>query len=642
MLVGTAGHIDHGKTTLVKALTGVDADRLPEEKKRGITVDLGYAYTPLSNGSVLGFVDVPGHEKLIHNMLAGATSIDFVLLVIAADDGPMPQTREHLELLELLGLNKGVIAITKTDAVSAGRLQEVQQEVAELVATSVLQDSPLFLVSSLKGDGVNQLKAYLDQQALALPVDDAGGRFRLAIDRAFTLKGVGTVVTGTALAGKVVLDDELKITPAGFNARVRGLHVQDQKAESGHAGQRCAIALKGDFEKKDIHRGMWLLDSQLAMPLSRFQGYLKVPASQKAVKHLQTVHVHLGTEDIVGRVGLLDCKKVEPGETALVEIQLDRDTLAINGDRFILRDAGAQRTVGGGRVLDIFPPKRYKRTDERLHYLKIASELKPSKALQALLPLSTTGVDLQQFAWSWNLDETSIKTMIAELKLKVVTDGDTQLVFSALSWQGLKDKLLEKLQQDHEQAPDMVGVEPSRLRRMVSVKLVASVFETLCLELIHGGKLIKTRAWYHLPDHKAVLSEEDRKLFMELKPLLDSAAFNPPRVRDVARQVALPEYEVRRLFKRLSRVGELYPIARDHYYTAEAIAELAEVVRHLNDLPLGARIATLRDEVFSDGSGGRKVATQILEFFDRVGYTRRLQDEHVLRDPDAEQAWNLR
>ena len=293
MLIGTAGHIDHGKTTLVKALTGVDADRLPEEKSRGITLDLGYAYTPLPDGSVLGFVDVPGHEKLIHNMLAGVTGIDFVLLVIAADDGPMPQTREHLELLDLLGLTHGAIALTKIDAVAPQRLTEARQEIAAL-------------------------RAHLEAAAASMHQRSAAGRFRLAIDRCFTLTGIGTVVTGTAHSGKIGVGESVVVSPPGFKARVRGLHVQDRPAESGQAGERIALALAGDFEKKDIARGMWVVDPALALPLTRFHGELRVPAGQKPLTHLQTVHVHLGTEDILGRVALLDCPEVEAGSTALV------------------------------------------------------------------------------------------------------------------------------------------------------------------------------------------------------------------------------------------------------------------------------------------------------------------------------------
>ena len=369
MIVGTAGHIDHGKTTLVKALTGVDADRLPEEKARGITLDLGYAYTPLVDGSVLGFIDVPGHEKLIHNMLAGATGIDYVLLVVAADDGPMPQTREHLELLGLLGLDRGAVALTKCDAVDAARIVAARGEIAALLAGSPLAASPVFEVAAPTGVGVPALRAHLEAAAAGLGPRRADGRFRLAIDRCFTLLGIGTVVTGTAFSGRVGAGDTAIIAPAGSNglrARVRSLHVQDRPAESGQAGERCALALAGDFEKSDVARGMWLVDPAAALPLTRFQAELRVPASQNTLKHWTAVHVHLGAADILGRVALLDTAEVGAGGTALAEIVLERETLAVRGDRFILRDAGAQRTVAGGRVLDVFPPTRHKRSPARL------------------------------------------------------------------------------------------------------------------------------------------------------------------------------------------------------------------------------------------------------------------------------------
>lgn len=640
MLIGTAGHIDHGKTTLVKALTGVDADRLPEEKQRGITVDLGYAYTPLDDGTMLGFIDVPGHEKLVHNMLAGVTSIDFVLLIVAADDGLMPQTLEHLELVDLLGIQQGAVALTKIDRVSSERLQQVKQQILELLSASGLANSPIFEVSAIQNIGICELRDYLQHQAHARSLPSAQGRFRMAIDRAFTLKGIGTVVTGTALSGQIRLEDSLVISPPGFQARVRGLHVQDRKADSGQAGQRCAVALKGDFEKSDIHRGMWLTDTQLAMTLTRFQAWLRVPAGQGAVKHLQSVHVHIGTDDIVGRISLLDCKKVEPGDTALAEIQLDRQTLALNGDRFILRDAGAQRTVGGGRVLDIFPPRRYKRTPQRLEWLTIAAQQDSQALLKWMSRDSKLGIDLQQFALSWNLESDQVKQFCHELGLKLIDDQKSLYALSNQAWLDLQTEIESRLAAEHERVPDMTGVETERLRRMISPQLPQALFTALCDHLMLAGRLNKTRAWLHLPSHKAELSDEDRSLFNQLKPLLDASPYNPPRVRDVARQVSIPEYEVRKLFKRLSRVGELYPLARDHYFTAQTVAELAELIRELSLSEQGARIATLRDRLFSEGGGGRKVAQQILEFFDRVGYTRRMRDEHRLRHQETDYAWS--
>jgi selenocysteine-specific elongation factor len=640
VIVGTAGHIDHGKTTLVKALTGVDADRLPEEKARGITLDLGYAYTPLPDGGVLGFVDVPGHEKLVRNMLAGATGIDFALLVVAADDGPMPQTREHLELLDLLGLVHGAVALTKCDLVAADRIAEARGELATLLSGSPLAGCPLFDLAATSGTGVPALRAHLEAVAAGLPPRQAGGGFRLAIDRCFSLAGAGTVVTGTAHAGKVGAGDTVIISPPGLKARVRSLHVQDRPAQQGHAGERIALALAGDIGKADIARGMWVVDPALAHPLTRFHGELRVPAGQPAMKHLQSVHVHLGTEDILGRVALLDCAEVGAGGTALVEILLERETLALRGDRFVLRDAGAQRNVAGGRVLDIFPPTRHKRSAERLALLAALRDDDPLPALALLAAQGHAGVDLGRHALARNLAPAEAEVLWSRAGLKQVRDGETQLGFSAGAWDGLAQRLLDALAREHERAPDLAGVERERLRRMTSANLPRAAFDALVGELLAAGKVAQTRAWLHLPQHVASVSAADRDLFAVLKPLLDAQPFNPPRVRDVFRASGTAEDTVRQLFRRLARGGELFPVAHDHFFTAAAVAELAAIVARLDAEKGAALAADLRDIIYADGGGGRKVAIQILEFFDRIGYTRRVRDEHRLRVESSGQPWH--
>ncbi|MBI5109574.1 MAG: selenocysteine-specific translation elongation factor [Rhodocyclales bacterium] len=642
MIVGTAGHIDHGKTTLVKALTGVDADRLPEEKARGITLDLGYAYTPLADGSVLGFIDVPGHEKLIHNMLAGATGIDYVLLVVAADDGPMPQTREHLELLGLLGLDRGAVALTKCDAVDAARVAEARGEIAALLADSPLAASPVFDVAATTGVGVPALRAHLDAAASGLGTRRADGRFRLAIDRCFTLSGIGTVVTGTAFSGRVGAGDTAILAPAGgkgLKARVKSLHVQDRPADFGQAGERCALALSGDFEKKDVARGMWLVDPAAARSLTRFQAELRVPASQNVLKHWTAVHVHLGAADILGRVALLDCTEVAPGGTALAEIILERETLAVRGDRFILRDAGARRTVAGGRVLDIFPPTRHKRSPARLELLAAMREDDPAATLALLAARAPAGVDLARFAANWNLSLPAADALWPAAGLRVVAVGDERIGFAATAWQALGEKLLLALAEDHRRAPDMAGVERERLRRMTLANLSRGAFDALVGELLAAGRLVQSRAWLHLPEHQASVSAADRDLFAVLKPLLDGNPYNPPRVRDVFRASGTAEDTVRQLFRRVARSGEIYPVAHDHYFTAAAVAELAAIVARLHAEHGTARAAALRDAIYDGGGGGRKVAIQILEFFDRIGYTRRVRDEHVLRSSSDDHAW---
>ena len=635
MLVGTAGHIDHGKTTLVKALTGVDCDRLKEEKARGITLDLGYAYSQLPDGSVLGFIDVPGHEKLIHNMLAGATGIDFVLLVVAADDGPMPQTREHLELIDLLGLTRGAVALTKCDMVDAARIDAAKAGIAEMLAGTALAGSPVFPLSAVSGEGVPALRMHIEAAAASHRARSASGRFRLAIDRAFTLSGVGTVVTGTAHAGKVSRGDTPLISPPGYKARVRGLHVQDRPAESGQAGDRCALALTGNFGKADIARGMWLVAPVLHHPLTRFHAELRVPADQPELKHWHAVHVHIAASDVTGRVALLDCEKVGAGGTALAEIILDREILTVRGDRFVLRDAGAMRTVAGGRVLDCFPPTRHKRTPERLALLAAMRDDDPAATLAMMAERSPAGIDLTRFAANWNLDDEAATALWRRAGLRVIGDAG----FPQDQWAALRTRLLDALAREHERAPDMAGAERERLRRMTLATLPRAAFDALVDELMAKGELAQTRAWLHLPTHRASVSSADRDLFATLKPLLDARPYNPPRVRDVFKATGTPEDAVRQLFRRVARAGELYPVAHDHYFTAAAVGDLAIIVADLHAKHGAARAADLRDAIYGEGGGGRKVAIQILEFFDRVGYTRRVRDDHVLRADAAAHQW---
>jgi selenocysteine-specific elongation factor len=354
---------------------------------------------------------------------------------------------------------------------------------------------------------------------------------------------------------------------------------------------------------------------------------------------LQTVHVHLGTEDILGRVALLDCQEVDAGSTALVEILLERETLALRGDRFILRDAGAQRTVAGGRVLDIFPPVRHKRSPQRLALLDAMRRDDPAVTLGLLAEQATAGIDLDRFAVSWNLSEADTESLWQRAGLRVIRDGNASLGFTAAAWTALEAKLLDALAREHERAPDMIGVERERLRRMTAAHLPRPAFDALANELLAANRIAQTRAWLHLPAHRASVTAAARELFAALKPLLDAAPYNPPRVRDVFKAMGTPEETVRQLFKRLARAGELYPVAHDHYYTAAAVAELANIVHSLNDEHGAARAAALRDIIFGDGSGGRKVAIQILEFFDRIGYTRRVRDDHVLRREGAMPDW---
>ncbi|MFA7680578.1 MAG: selenocysteine-specific translation elongation factor, partial [Pigmentiphaga sp.] len=380
MIVGTAGHIDHGKTTLVQALTGVDTDRLKEEKARGISIELGYAYTPMANGDILGFIDVPGHERLIHTMAAGASGIDFGLLVIAADDGVMPQTREHLAILSLLGLTDGAVALSKADRVEAARLDEVRQEIRALVAGSFLQDMPVFCVSATSpGDaGVDRLRAHLHETAQGLLARGTAGLFRLAIDRAFTLKGHGTVVTGTVHDGVLDLHGDaidLRLMPSGQTLRVRSIHAQNQASPQARAGQRCALNL-GGIDKDAISRGDWVADARCFLPSRNIDVAVRLlPDAGNPIRTWSPLHVHLGAAHFVAHAVPLSSAALGAGESGWVQLVFDQAVCAMVGDRFILRDAQARHTVGGGQVLDPNAPQRKRRSPERLAWLRSVERL---------------------------------------------------------------------------------------------------------------------------------------------------------------------------------------------------------------------------------------------------------------------------
>lgn len=387
MIVGTAGHIDHGKTTLVRALTGVDTDRLKEEKERGISIELGYAYTPLPNGEILGFVDVPGHERLVHTMVAGACGIDFALLVIAADDGVMPQTREHLAILQLLGISRGAVALTKIDRVDHQRVFEVETEIKQLLAHTPLNDAPVFQVNATDaGDrGTDALRQHLHESAAHMTARQDDGLFRLAVDRVFTLPGHGTIVAGTVFSGRIHVGDTATAMPRNLPVRVRSIHAQNRPDERGCAGQRCALNLAG-IDKNAISRGDWLGDPRVLVSTKRVD--VRMYLLERSGLRLATwspVHVHIGTAHCPAHLVLLESEHLAAGESARVQFVFDTATCALPGDRFIVRDSQAAHTIGGGVVLDSSAPSRRRRSDERLRYLDAIERMLAGGGLEPLL-----------------------------------------------------------------------------------------------------------------------------------------------------------------------------------------------------------------------------------------------------------------
>lgn len=627
MIVGTAGHIDHGKTSLVRALTGVDTDRLKEEKTRGISVDLGFAYLPTPDGGILGFIDVPGHERFVHNMLAGATGIDFVLLVVAADDGVMPQTIEHLAIINLLGISHGVVAITKADLVDADRLAEVRNEIANVLAPTGLADAEMFAVSSQTGQGISELRDRLFSEAKAQQSHSAKGRFRLAVDRSFTLPGAGTVVTGTVLSGSVDVGDQVTISPSGKSARVRAIHAQNQPAQTSRAGDRCALNLVGDSISKDaIARGDVVLDPELHAPADRIDAIVRVLASEtKPLTQWMPVRLHHAAAEVGARVVLLGDEPVPSGGEAFVQLVLERPVATAAGDRFVLRDTTAQRTIGGGSFIDLRAPTRKRRTPERVAQLEALAIPDSEKALSALLDRAPGYLDFSAFVRDHAISAAERDAMIARMSLLRLPTAKTEYVISPVGWLRLKNDILAVLKKFHADNPNLAGIGLERLRLQLEPRLPAPAFAALLQGLVRTKDITLDGSWIRLPGHEVHLTPQDEAMWTKIKPyIMDAARFRPPRVRDIAGYICVPEQEVRRLLKLLGRMGRVDEVAHDHFFLRETVAEMVEIMTNLSaKIPDGQfTAAQFRDCL----DNGRKVAIQILEFFDRHGVTIRRGD----------------
>jgi len=623
MIVGTAGHIDHGKTTLTRALTGVDTDRLKEEKARGISIELGYAYLPLDDGGVLGVIDVPGHEKFIRTMASGVTGIDVAMLVVAADDGIMPQTREHLAILQLLGVRRGVVALTKGDRADPDRILEVERDIHALLAATPFADAAIFRTSAtVPGDpGVAALLAHLRTIEAALPDRKEARLFRLGVDRVFTLSGQGTVVTGTALAGSVAIGDSVVLAPSGKGARVRAVHAQNRAAECGQAGQRLALNLAG-VAREDIERGSWIVDPRMSACSERLDAELQLlPDAGSALKAWSPVHVHIGAAHHTANLVPLDDDQLQPGQRGSVQLVFEQPLHTVPGDRFVVRNAQATQTIGGGTVLDPFGAARKRRSPARLAWLEALAAFVDSGDAASLLrasPSGLTGAELVRLT-QLPLDRMALPADTLRLPL---AGGDVLLVDPAML-APLQDKVLATLADFHARQPDEAGPELWRLKRMAAPDAGDALWSGLTARMLEGGLLARSGHSLHLPGHSVALSAFEEALAARLLPALEAGRYDPPWVRDLAKTCDVAEDSVRALLRKLARAGQLSQVVPDLFYHPARLAELAQIVAGLPEVQAAA---------FRDATGlGRKRAIQILEFFDRVGYTRRVRNSHMLR-----------
>ena len=616
MIFVTAGHVDHGKTALLEALTGTNTAHLPEEKKRGLTIDLGYAYMPYTDANgqaaVLGFIDVPGHQKFLSNMLAGLGGVDHALLVVSAEEGVKPQTVEHLTLLGLLHFRQITLVITKADRVEPAKIETLISQIHQKFPQ--LTDALYFVTSAYTGQGITELRDYLITHAAASQLTEKP--FRYAIDRVFSVKGAGVVVTGTAVSGTVHVGDSLYLSN-GEKVRIKAIHAQNQPSEQGVAGERLALNL-ANVEKAEMTRGDWL--AALAPDFATDRITVRFQA-QAPLKESNAVHLYHFASHTTAKFNLLSDKQAVKFSQGFAEIILDTPLHIAVGDKLILRSGDDQQTLAGAVVVEIDSPKRHKRTETRLaEVAQLAAAQTPSA--YAAVYLAQKAVEAAKLQWMLQLSEAEL----AALDL-----GSSQKwLYQAGFKQQLQAQVLEKMAAYHAEHQDQLGVTKARLYRMALLAQPEALANFLIDTLIEEKQLLQTRGWIHLPDHRIEFDAKELPIWQQIQPLF-AATTQALWVREVAQALSLDETFTRNLLYKAGKLGYLIPIVKDRFLLSEQIAAFADLIRAFIAEHGEISVNQLRDEI----QYGRKLTVQLIEYSDRTGFLRRKGNVHLLRDQET-------
>ena len=635
-IIGTAGHIDHGKTALIKALTGHDTDRLKEEKERGISIDLGFAYFTLPDGTRAGIVDVPGHERFIRNMLAGAHGIDLVLFTIAADDGVMPQSEEHLDILHLLGTRRGIFLITKADLVDDARIAEVRDEIELLADGTTLADAPVIAVSSMTGRGLDELRAEMIRRLDGFEARRATGIFRLPLDRAFVIKGHGTVVTGTAMGATVAVGQKLRVLPSGVEVRARSIQVHGESVERAGLCQRVAINLTG-AEKIELKRGDVIAEERLDLTTERFDARLEIrPAAKRSLKSNERVRIFIGTAETIARAIILDdAASIAPKSRGLAQLVLDEPVVALSGDRFIVRDQTNVRTLGGGIVLNPLGRRTRKPLEAyRKNLAALDAEMSPV-SIEALLNLQEAlALTSTRIAQTMNLPMPEVEAALKDSRFVKLSMGDEEGYTTASKWNELKAFALAALANHHASEPLSPGLEMEALRSRLPYEIGARNYRALADRLARETDIVREESTLRLKTHRVKIGESDGKLVARIEEELRKGAFQPPELKQLAEALKLPASELgklRSVMSALEREHKVVKVASDLYYAHESFdAARAHLTGYLHTHP-EITAATYRDLL----GASRKYAIALLDHFDHAGVTTRVGDVRKLRQPSA-------
>jgi len=631
LILGTAGHIDHGKTSLVRVLTGVDTDRLPEEKARGITIELGFANMLLAGDIQLGIVDVPGHERFVRAMVAGVGGMDIVMLVIAADEGVMPQTREHLEICRLLGVRRGIVALTKRDMVDSDWLGLVTEEVRDFVAGSFLEEAPIVPVSSRTGEGTEQLKSELLKMAMGLDQKRSEGPFRLPVDRGFTVAGFGTVVTGTLLSGQIRVGDEVELFPTGILTKIRGVQAHGSNADVGMAGQRLALNLQG-VDKNQVSRGYVVAPRGIYRATKDVDveiTYLK--SAPRPLKHRSILSLHSATYEVAAQVILFNKEVLEPGESAFVHLRLAHPVLLLNGDPFVLRTSSPSTTVGGGIILDPSPPRRRRRSVEALELLESMSLGDEAEMAERLVSASLlSGISFYELARRTGL---SAKRLDMALSIPLSSGNVIQMVrdpkifLSRKSFVDLCEKLLQELDTYLANNPLKEGISREELKTRLPSRSDQRFFTPCLLHLEGEHNVIAERDLVKLPGRKGLVVAGNAEIQRNLMELLTRGGAEPPTLKELCDTLQMPEKLVLEHLNLLAREGRIVKIKSDMFYALEPIQAISQsLVEHLRAK------GEITPPEFRELTGlSRKFMIPLLEYFDSLKITLRVGDKRMLR-----------
>ncbi len=636
IILGTAGHVDHGKTSLIRALTGIETDRLKEEKKRGITIELGFAHLDLPCGHRLGIIDVPGHEKFIRNMVAGAAGIDMAAFIIAADEGIMPQTIEHFNICKLIGVRDGLIILTKKDMVDDEWLEMVEEEARDFFQDSFLDGVPVLKVSSTTGEGIEEIKQALDKKVSAINFQEEFGPFRLAVDRVFSMKGFGTVITGTSLSGRIGTGDELTFYPGGITARIRGIQVHGKDVDIIEAGHRTAINLQG-IEKDDINRGDMAATPDSMLPSTRLDGELHYLAgNEKPLKNRTAVRVHVGTREILSRVILMETDKIEPGQNAHVQLILQHPAALWPGDRFILRSYSPVSTIGGGTILNNAPPKRKRTIDKDKEKNKeIFAVYKngtgEEKLLLFLKESSLAGITTDQLATRLGIFGKKLKKILQQpisTGRIVVVESEIQRFVEVSVITELNSDIIDRLEIYHKENPLKTGLLKEELRPLLKFKVDQKLLNFSLNLLIKKGNLVQEDAEIRLADHRVILEMDEEDMQQKIARLYLEAGLKPANVKDViGRFNEFPEIKIRQVIDLLIQKGELIKINESLFFHRQPLETLKkELIGFIR------KEGEIDPPRFKNMTGlSRKFSIPLLEYFDKIKLTIRIDDKRVLR-----------